>query len=81
MWALLKETVMTSFATLRRIDGSQNIADVLTELGVDKTYLHRVLRAAQWSLVQDPAAAALKARKSQQRAVRKARQMAAHEGS
>ena len=54
------------------MDGSQNVADVLTKLGVDKTYLFKVLREARWSLVQDPAAAALKERKSGQRAARKA---------
>jgi hypothetical protein len=69
--ALLKETLMMHGTTLHWIDGSQNIADALTKLGVDKTYLYRVLREAQWSVVQDPAAAAQKARKSQQRAVRK----------
>ncbi len=63
---------MTPLATLHWIDGGQNIADALTRLGVDKTHLYRVLRAAHWSLAQDPAAAAQKARKSQQGAVHKA---------
>ncbi len=56
---------------LRWIDGSQNIADVLTKLGVDKVYVYKVLREAKWSLVQDPAAAAIKMKKSMQRASRK----------
>jgi hypothetical protein len=72
--ALLKETLRSPSTTLRWIDGSQNLADVLTKLGVDKSYLFRVLRAAEWSLVQDPAAAASKARKQAQRSVRKADQ-------
>ena len=72
--ALLKETLRSPSTTLRWIDGSQNLADVLTKLGVDKSYLYRVLRAAEWSLVQDPAAAASKARKQAQRSVRKADQ-------
>ena len=56
---------------MRWIDGSQNVSDVLTKLGVDKTYLYKVLREGVWSLVQDPAAAMIKSRKSRQRAVRK----------
>eukprot|EP00969_Alexandrium_andersonii_P039390 1726145-Alexandrium_andersonii.AAC.1 len=70
--ALLREVLQGHGAQLRWVDGSQNIADVLTKLGVDKTYLFKVLREARWSLVQDPAAAALKERKSGQRAARKA---------
>ena len=70
--ALLKGTLQSPSTTLRWIDGSQNLADVLTKLGVDKTYLYKVLRAAEWSLVQDPAAAASKARKQAQRSIRKA---------
>ena len=72
--ALLKETLRSPFTTLRWIDGSQNIADVLTKLSVDKAYLYKVLRSATWSLVQDPVAAALKQRKQVQRTVRKADQ-------
>ena len=49
--------------SLRWIDGSQNIADVLTKLNVDRTYLFRVLREASWSVVQDPAAKAVKKKK------------------
>ncbi len=71
-WAPLKETKRLQSTTLRWIDGSQNLADVLTKPGVDKSYLYRVLRAAEWSLVQDPSAAATKARKQAQRSVRKA---------
>ncbi|CAK0848557.1 unnamed protein product, partial [Prorocentrum cordatum] len=69
--ALLREVLRCENTHLRWIDGSQNIADVLTKLGVDKVYLHKVLREAKWSLVQDPAAAAIKMRKSMQRASRK----------
>ncbi|CAK0817009.1 unnamed protein product [Prorocentrum cordatum] len=69
--ALLREVLRCEHTHLRWIDGSQNIADVLTKLGVDKVYLYKVLREAKWSLVQDPAAAALKMRKSMQRASRK----------
>ncbi|CAK0904737.1 unnamed protein product [Prorocentrum cordatum] len=69
--ALLREGLRCENTHLRWIDGSQNIADVLTKLGVDKVYLYKVLREAKWSLVQDPAAAAFKMRKSVQRASRK----------
>ncbi|CAK0861813.1 unnamed protein product [Prorocentrum cordatum] len=69
--ALLREVLRCENTHLRWIDDSQNIADVLTKLGVDKVYLYKVLREAKWSLVQDPAAAALKMRKSMQRASRK----------
>ena len=77
--ALLKETLRSASTTLRWIDGSQNIADVLTKMGVDKTYLYKVLREAVWCLVQDRAAAAGKARKQAQRSVRKADGAAAKE--
>ncbi|CAK0828997.1 unnamed protein product, partial [Prorocentrum cordatum] len=69
--ALLREVLRCENTHLRWIDGSQNIADVLTKLGVDKVYLYKVLREAKWSLVQDPAAAAIKMKKSMQRASRK----------
>ncbi|CAK0841114.1 unnamed protein product [Prorocentrum cordatum] len=69
--ALLREVLRCEGTHLRWIDGSQNIADVLTKLGVDKVYLYKVLREARWSLVQDPAAAAPKMKKSTQRASRK----------
>ncbi|CAK0891172.1 unnamed protein product [Prorocentrum cordatum] len=69
--ALLREVLRCENTHLRWIDGSQNIADVLTKLGVDKVYLYKVLREAKWSLVQDPAAAAIKMEKSMQRASRK----------
>ena len=77
--ALLKETLRSASTTLRWIDGSRNIADVLTKMGVDKTYLYKVLREAVWCLVQDRAAAAGKARKQAQRSVRKADGAAAKE--
>jgi hypothetical protein len=77
--ALLKETLRSASTTLRWIDGSQNIADVLTKMGVDKTYLFKVQREAVWCLVQDRAAAAGKARKQVQRSVRKADGAAAKE--
>ena len=69
--ALLRETLREENTTLRWVDGSQNIADVLTKLGVDKTYLYKVMRAAQWSLVQDPAAARAKEAKAKSRSVRR----------
>ncbi|CAK0815738.1 unnamed protein product [Prorocentrum cordatum] len=69
--ALLREVLRCENTHLRWIDGSQNIADVLTKLGVDKVYLYKVLREAKWSLVQDPAAAAIKMKRSMQRASRK----------
>ncbi|CAK0894249.1 unnamed protein product [Prorocentrum cordatum] len=62
--ALLREVLRCENTHLRWIDGSQNIADVLTKLGVDKVYLYKVLREAKWSLVQGPAAAAIKMKKS-----------------
>ena len=69
--ALLKDTLKDEKAMLRWIDGSQNIADVLTKLGVDKTYLYKVLRECRWSLVQDPAAAEAKRQKAEKRSQRK----------
>jgi len=69
--ALLREVLREPRTTLRWIDGSQNIADVLTKLGVDKTYLYKVQREAKWSLVQDPVAAAAKAQKAAKRTVRR----------
>ena len=69
--ALLKETLRQEGAVLRWVDGSQNIADVLTKLGVDKTYLYKVLREARWTLVQDPVAAEAKRQKAEKRGVRK----------
>ena len=42
----------------------------MTKLGVDETYLFRVLRLAERSLVQDASAAANKAKKSAQRKAR-----------
>ena len=65
--ALLKEVLRQRGATLRWVDGSQNVADVLTKLSVDKTYLYKVLREARWSLVQDQAAARAKAAKAAKR--------------
>ena len=65
--ALLKETLREEGATLRWVDTSQNVADVLTKLQVDKSYLYKVLREAQWSLVQDQAAAKAKAAKAAKR--------------
>jgi len=38
--ALLKEALRQDNVTLRWIGGSQNIADVLTKAGVDRTYLY-----------------------------------------
>ena len=52
-----------------RIDGGQNVADVLTKLGVDKQYLSKVQRDAKWSSVQDLAAAAAKEKKAAKRTV------------
>jgi hypothetical protein len=70
--ALLKETLRSSSATVRWIDGSQNFADMLRKMRVDKTYLCKVLREAEWCLVQDRAAAASKVRRQAQQPVRKA---------
>ncbi|CAK0789613.1 unnamed protein product [Prorocentrum cordatum] len=69
--ALLREVLRCEDTRLRWIDGSQNIADVLAKLGVGKVYLYKVPREAKWRSVQGPAAAALKMRKSMQRASRK----------
>ena len=69
--ALLREVLREERTTLRWIDGSQNVADVLTKLGVDKQCLFKVQRDAKWSLVQDPAAAAAKAKKAAKRTVRR----------
>ena len=69
--AVLRETLRSPGTALRWIDGSQNRADVLTKLGVDKTYLYKVLREVRWTLVKDPAAAEAERQQAETRTVRK----------
>ena len=71
MLYVLREALSQPGAVLRWVDGSRNIADILTKLGVDKTYLFKVMRKAMWTLVQDADAAAVKERKRAQRTARK----------
>ena len=61
--ALLKEALQREKAVLRWIDGTQNIADILTKIGVDKTYLKHVLNTGIWTLVQHKEAALMKEKK------------------
>lgn len=62
--ALRRETLSKPTAHLWWIDGSQNVADVLTKLNVDESYFLEFLRTATWTLVQDPLAAAAKGKEA-----------------
>ena len=70
--ALLKETLRSSSATVRWTDGIQSFADMLRKMRVDKTYLCKVLREAEWCFVQYRAAVASKLCRQAQQTVRKA---------
>ncbi|CAK0840099.1 unnamed protein product [Prorocentrum cordatum] len=54
--ALLKEALRQPNATLRRVDGLQNLADILTKEGVDLEYFRHYLRTNQITIQQDLAA-------------------------
>ena len=69
--ALLREAVRLPLASIRWIDGVQNIADILTKQGADKTYFRRVLLSSQMCLTQDEESARLKAQKRAQHHRRK----------
>ena len=61
--ALLRETLARRNAGLRWVDGSQNVADILTKLVLEEDYFWCFIRDAAWSLVQEKAAAEHKAKK------------------
>ena len=69
--ALLRETVKRPGASVRWIDGVQNIADVLTKANVDKSLLHQFIKTGRLSLVQTEQNKALKEKKQQERLNRK----------
>ena len=71
--ALLKEALQREKAVLRWIDGTQNIADILTKIGVDKAYLIHVLSTGMWTLVQQREAARMKEKKRNARLKRRER--------
>ena len=65
--ALLRETAKKPRASVRWIDGMQNIADVLTKSGVEKAALHEFLRTGTLSLTQTQQNRQLKERKKLER--------------
>ena len=69
--ALLRETVKRPGASVRWIDGMQNIADVLTKANVDKSLLHQFIKSGRLSLIQTEQNRALKEKKQQERLNRK----------
>ncbi|CAE7413384.1 RE2, partial [Symbiodinium necroappetens] len=69
--ALLRETVRQPGASVRWIDGQQNISDVLTKSGADKEGLKDFLRTGMLGLTQSEANRQLKAKQQEQRAQRK----------
>ena len=68
---LLKEVLRDPGIHLRWTDGTPHIAHVLTKLGVDKTYLRKVLIEALWSFMQDQSAARMKQEKAHKRSKRR----------
>lgn len=69
--ALLRETLSKPSTHQRWIDGSQNLADVLTKLNVDESYFLDFMRTAKWTLTQNPLAAAAKEKKHEAKRGRK----------
>lgn len=69
--ALLRETVRRPRAHTRWIDGEQNLANILTKFGADKSILFQYLRDGLLSLVQTEANKRSKEKKRQQRQHRK----------
>ena len=65
--ALLRETVRRPNASVKWIDGMQNIADVLTKLSADKSVLRAFLQDGKLCLVQTDENKALKEKKQQDR--------------
>ena len=69
--ALLRETVRQPGASVRWIDGQQNMANVLTKNNAEKETLRTFLRDGMIGLTQSEANAKLKLRKQAERAKRK----------
>ena len=69
--ALLRETVRKPKSHVRWVDGQQNLANVLTKAGADKTILHQFLRDGLISLVQTEENRLLKEKKRLERQNRK----------
>ena len=65
--ALLRETVRRRGAHVRWIDGEQNMADILTKAGADKTVLFDYLKTGRLSLVQNQRNKETKEKKRMQR--------------
>ena len=65
--ALLRETVRRRGAHVRWIDGEQNMADILTKAGTDKTVLFDYLKTGKLSLVQNERNKEVKEKKRKQR--------------
>ena len=69
--ALLRETVRKPKSHVRWIDGQQNLANVLTKAGADKSIFHQFLRDGLLSLVQTEENRLLKEKKRVERQNRK----------
>ena len=69
--ALLRETVRKPKSHVRWVDGRQNLANVLTKAGADKSILHQFLRDGLISLVQTEENRLLKEKKRLERQNRK----------
>ena len=71
--ALLKESLARPNKELKWIDGSQNIADILTKRGLDKSYARKVVKEGRWTCARDVYAIVVKAKKQQKRSENKDR--------
>ena len=71
--ALLKESLARPNKELKWIDGSQNIADILTKRGLDKSYARQVVKEGRWTCARDAYAIFVKAKKQQKRSENKDR--------
>ena len=71
--ALLKKSLARPNKELKWIDGSQNIADVLTKRGLDKSYARKVAKEGRWTCARDVYAIVVKAKKQQKRSDNKDR--------
>ena len=72
--ALLRETVRRHGASVRWIDGMQNIADVLTKENAEKDTLREFMRTGRLSLVQTEANKQIKEKKRMERQKRRVKQ-------
>ena len=63
--ALLKESLCRPNKELKLIDGTQNIPELLTKRGLDKSYVRKVVEEGRWTCSRDPYVVAVKARKQQ----------------